>query len=203
MYNEFGEKMKTIKENINYQKIINKSKFIAEIKKINSKKEMDIFLEEVKNKWKDATHYTYAYRILPNDIKAFDDGEPSKTAGFPILNVLEKKELNNIACIVVRYFGGIKLGAGGLVRAYTNTTVEALQNCEIIDLIPALEIQFSLSYENWNIIQRLEELKNIISIQYDDNVTVTIKIEKENWNTVLDKIKLHIIKYTVINDTYM
>ena len=195
--------MKTIKENINYQKIINKSKFIAEIKKINSKKEMDIFLEEVKNKWKDATHYTYAYRILPNDIKAFDDGEPSKTAGFPILNVLEKKELNNIACIVVRYFGGIKLGAGGLVRAYTNTTVEALQNCEIIDLIPALEIQFSLSYENWNIIQRLEELKNIISIQYDDNVTVTIKIEKENWNTVLDKIKLHIIKYTVINDTYM
>lgn len=195
--------MKTIKENISYQKIINKSKFIAEIKKINSKKEMDIFLEEVKNKWKDATHYTYAYRILPNDIKAFDDGEPSKTAGFPILNVLEKKELNNIACIVVRYFGGIKLGAGGLVRAYTNTTVEALQNCEIIDLIPALEIQFSLSYENWNIIQRLEELKNIISIQYDDNVTVTIKIEKENWNTVLDKIKLHIIKYTVINDTYM
>jgi len=195
--------MKTIKENISYQKIINKSKFIAEIKKINSKKEMDIFLEEVKNKWKDATHYTYAYRILPNDIKAFDDGEPSKTAGFPILNVLEKKELNNIACIVVRYFGGIKLGAGGLVRAYTNTTVEALQNCEIIDLIPALEIELSLSYENWNTIQKLEELKNVISIQYNENVIVTIKIEKEKWNTVLDKIKLHIIKYTVINDTYM
>jgi len=195
--------MKTIKKNITYQKIINKSKFIAEIKKINSKKEMDIFLEEVKNKWKDATHYTYAYRILPNDIKAFDDGEPSKTAGFPILNVLEKKELNNIACIVVRYFGGIKLGAGGLVRAYTNTTVEALQNCEIIDLIPALEIELSLSYENWNTIQKLEELKNVISIQYNENVIVTIKIEKEKWNTVLDKIKLHIIKYTVINDTYM
>lgn len=199
LYNELGDIMNTVKEDITYQKTIEKSKFIAEIRNINAKKEMDIFLEEMKKKWPNATHYVYAYRILPNDIKASDDGEPSKTAGFPILNVLEKKELNNIGCIVIRYFGGIKLGTGGLVRAYTNTVVEALED-KIISLIPSIEISFLISYENWNNIQKLPELQNIIQIEYKENIFVKVKVEKEKWNSLQNKINTYITNLKIEND---
>ena len=105
--------------------IINKSKFIALIYYIDNINEINNLLDKVKKEYKDATHYCYAY-ILDNSEKANDDGEPTGTAGLPILNVLKKENLNHVLCIVVRYFGGIKLGAGGLIRAYSNATKEVI-----------------------------------------------------------------------------
>ena len=114
--------IKIMKTEVCYE--ISKSKFYAYLIETNS---VDFFknkLEQLKIEHKKATHYCYAYVIDDNGSKekAYDDGEPKGTAGMPILNVIKRKNLRNIAIIVVRYFGGIKLGAGGLVRAYSKAT---------------------------------------------------------------------------------
>ncbi len=109
--------------------IINKSKFIAYKFTLNSLEEVKSILTNLKNEHKKATHICYAY-IYNRDIvseKCSDDGEPGGTAGYPILNVLKKKNLENIMVAVVRYFGGVKLGAGGLVRAYTKACSEVIK----------------------------------------------------------------------------
>lgn len=100
---------------------IKKSKFIAQIFKINEINGVKKIISKIKEKNKKATHVCFAFRICENGTheKAFDDGEPSGTAGKPILNVIQKRNLENVLIVVVRYFGGIKLGAGGLVRAYS------------------------------------------------------------------------------------
>ena len=102
---------------------INKSKFYAYLYEINRVEEFKNLLEKLKKEHKKATHICYAYIVDDEGAKekAYDDGEPKGTAGLPMLNVLKKKNLRNIAVFVVRYFGGVKLGAGGLVRAYTKS----------------------------------------------------------------------------------
>ena len=112
--------------------IIKNSRFICVFMKINS---IDIsnILDKIKEEYPKATHYCYAY--VYNDIQRFsDDGEPGGTAGMPILNVLENNNLNYVLCIVIRYFGGIKLGAGGLVRAYTKAVTNALDKTKLTDI---------------------------------------------------------------------
>lgn len=109
---------------------IKKSKFYGYAFKVKSLEEVEAHLEELWKEHKKARHICYAYKFFDNElkVKAFDDGEPSGTAGKPILNIIEKKELNNIVIFVVRYFGGIKLGAGGLLRAYSKCAIEAVEN---------------------------------------------------------------------------
>ena len=100
-----------------------KSKFYGYMLECTSEQEIKEVLEKLKKEHKKATHICYAYRLkTPFAEKAVDDGEPSGTAGRPILNVLQKRDLQNVCVFIVRYFGGIKLGAGGLVRAYTKAT---------------------------------------------------------------------------------
>ena len=123
--------MKTI-EDSNYTIVINKSKFICELLYINNQDEIDSKLKDIKHKYKGATHYCYAY-IYDNNKRFNDDGEPGGTAGMPILNVLENNNLNHVLCVVIRYFGGIKLGAGGLVRAYTKSASEVIKLVNLIE----------------------------------------------------------------------
>ena len=105
--------------------VINKSRFITCLFKVNSENEVSDYLNQIKNEYKNATHYCYAYII--DDIKRYnDDNEP--TAGIPILNTLESNNLNYVLCIIVRYFGGIKLGVGGLARAYGNSCLTAIKD---------------------------------------------------------------------------
>ena len=113
--------MKTILNNYVSELEINKSRFITLLYKVDNIDLIKEKLDLVKDLYKDATHYCYAY-IIDNNKKSSDDGEPGGTAGVPIMEVLLKNDLNYVLCVVVRYFGGIKLGAGGLVRAYTKTT---------------------------------------------------------------------------------
>ena len=135
--------MKSVIEN-EYNTEIKNSKFISLIFQINQKEEINKYLNQTKEKYPNATHYCYAY-ILEQEKYASDDGEPSGTAGIPILLVLEKQKLNHVLCIVVRYFGKIKLGAGGLVRAYTKSATEVLKNHTIF-LKKGYLIQITFSY---------------------------------------------------------
>ncbi|MBR1376987.1 MAG: YigZ family protein [Bacilli bacterium] len=174
--------MKTIAKNINDTKEINKSKFINYLVKVDTiddiKKELDIF----KNKYKDATHICYAY-ILDGIEKASDDGEPSGTAGKPILDILKKNDLNHILAIVVRYFGGIKLGAGGLIRAYANSINDLVKASELKELVDGYKVKFSVPYDKINNIENMNI--NIIYKEFDLNVIYEAIIKEED----IDNIK--------------
>lgn len=138
--------MYTINNEYIYELEIKKSRFISVLKKVKDITEIDKILSDLKEEYKDATHYCYAY-IINDKKKSSDDNEPGGTAGLPILQALEKNNLNYVLCVVIRYFGGIKLGAGGLIRAYSKATSEAIRNSEKIELIKGLEIKFTTNYE--------------------------------------------------------
>ena len=108
---------------------IKKSRFITYLYKLNDENEIDEIINNIKKEHKKARHVVYVYKIN-NTGKINDDGEPKGTAGMPIFNVIEKNNLNNILIIVVRYFGGIKLGAGGLFRAYSNSASERIKKLD-------------------------------------------------------------------------
>ncbi|MBE6159967.1 MAG: YigZ family protein [Lactobacillales bacterium] len=177
-YNEIGDFMYTIKENIENTIIINKSKFITYIIKINNEEEALNNLKLLKEKYKDATHHCYSY--ITGNIKRFnDDGEPGGTAGMPILNVLENNDLTNILCVVIRYFGGIKLGAGGLVRAYTKSVTEALLNTEIIEIKKGYKITIEFDYEQVKYIDNLLKNNTILNKEFNDKIIYTFLIEEK------------------------
>lgn len=155
---------------------INKSKFYCELIPINSLDEIDNIINNVKKEYKDATHYCYAY-IFDNTKRFSDDGEPGGTAGMPILNVLEQNNLDHVIAIVIRYFGGIKLGAGGLVRAYTNSVCESINNSKIIELIKGKKISIEFTYDNIKQIDYLLKDANVIGKEFNSNVTYIFNIQ--------------------------
>ena len=168
--------MKVIKESIINKLEVNKSIFYTDLIKVYSKDEVINELNNIKNKYKDATHYCYAY-IIDDIKKSSDDGEPGGTAGVPIMETLNNKDLNYILCVVTRYFGGIKLGAGGLVRAYRKATIEAVNNSTLLDLIDGYEIIIKVSYNEQKDLEYL--LKDNFKKEYDNDVTYTIKCNKD------------------------
>lgn len=186
--------MYTVKENISNEIIINKSKFITYIYKINNKEDINNILDGLNKEFKDATHICYAY-ILDNEKRFNDDGEPSHTAGMPILNVLENKELNKVLAVVIRYFGGIKLGAGGLVRAYTNSVSQALDNTNIIPIIKEYKIRIEFSYDNINNINYILKDYKITYKEFDSNVIYEFIYNENNYPEKLDS---YLIKKEVL-----
>lgn len=141
--------MQTIKYDKVIELEINKSKFIGYSFYVTNLQEVNNKLDFVKNLHPKATHVCYAYKTLEHT-KCFDDGEPASTAGAPILNCITKQNLFNVLVIVVRYFGGIKLGAGGLVRAYGKTASLVLLESEVANLQLFDVYNFKISYENYN-----------------------------------------------------
>ena len=184
--------MNSIKYNTNNEIIIKNSRFICHLYKIKDLEDISNYLTNIKSTYKDATHYCYAY-ILNNLKKSSDDGEPSGTAGFPILKVLENNNLNNILAIVIRYFGGIKLGAGGLVRAYTKSVTNTLSEDNIISLIQGYNITIEFNY---NQIKEIDYLLKDITINnkvFNNTITYNIDIPI----TFLETIKLNNINYQI------
>lgn len=127
---------------------IKKSLFIAQIAPVNSEKEAQDFILSVKKDMRDATHNCSAYRIGIKQIaeRSSDDGEPQGTAGHPMLHVLQTNNLTNVVATVTRYFGGIKLGAGGLTRAYSSSLANALNDSKIIRFTPHQKIILTVNY---------------------------------------------------------
>lgn len=125
---------------------VNKSKFIGTIFKVNNILDFNNMMNFIKDKYPKATHYVYAYRFI-NEFKSSDDGEPGGTSGMPIFNVIDKENLFNTAIIVVRYFGGIKLGAGGLVRAYSKCASNLIDDSRKSLLLEGYECNISFKYD--------------------------------------------------------
>ena len=133
--------MRTIQFNCDNDIVIKNSRFICYLIKI-SNKDITPYIDKIKNMHPKATHYCYGY--IYNDIElCSDDGEPGGTAGMPILNVLKKENLNYVLAVVVRYFGGIKLGAGGLVRAYTKAVSETIKLAQYSFLVKGFKIRIN------------------------------------------------------------
>ena len=182
----------TIGKTGQHELIIKKSKFICSLARTETVEEAQEFIEQVSKKYHDATHNTYAYTLGLNDnqVKASDNGEPSGTAGIPELKALQLMKLKNVTAVVTRYFGGIKLGAGGLIRAYSNSVTEAAQNIGVVKCIMQQLIQFSIPYNRIDEINHyLEENRiSIASQKYTTNVTIQIYLDLDQIQKVEDSL---------------
>lgn len=170
------------------KQIIERSEFIAILSRCFSIEQAKSLVEQAMIDYPNATHYCYAYLLQNNQYsKSNDNGEPSGTAGAPILQVLLKNKLDNVICIVIRYFGGIKLGAGGLIRAYSGAAANAVNKAVLTEFIPWHVFQFSCNYDKIGIINNLvDDQFKIIDTQYSDQVTFTIHTTKEDNQQTLD-----------------
>ena len=182
--------IKSIKQEVSDIYIVEKSKFIAFILPIVDEVMATSRLNEIKKQYQDATHVCYAFILNDNGVlkyKCSDDGEPASTAGQPILNILKMNNLENVLAIVVRYFGGIKLGAGGLIRAYSNATNLALKKCEesIIKDCPNYKLTFP-----YNLINQIDNyLKNLDVIIKDKKYEIEVEYILIFKNDDIDKLK--------------
>ena len=173
---------KTIKEDGMVQEEIKKSRFICHVKRVYSEEEARAFIAAIKKEHYKATHNCSAFIIgEKSDIKrTSDDGEPSGTAGVPMLGVLEKHNLTNLCVVVTRYFGGIKLGAGGLIRAYAGSVALAIKEIGLVEIKEQAGLRLKLSYSqyqdftNFLKVQNLEETDTI----FTELVDTTIYIDK-------------------------
>ena len=174
----------TIKKDEMAEIVEKKSKFIANIVKIETQKEAEEKIKEIKKKYYDAKHNCIAYRVYELEKlieKSSDDGEPSGTAGGPILNILRNQDLGNILVVVTRYFGGILLGTGGLVRAYSEATLEALKKAEKVKRVLGTEIEVNLAYSQFDNLKYycLKNNINISNINYLENISCILTMEEE------------------------
>lgn len=177
------ENFLTIKETGYHELIIKKSKFIASMTRTETVSQAEDFIKKITKKYHDATHNTFAYTIGLNDehVKASDNGEPSGTAGIPELKALQLMKLKNVTVVVTRYFGGIKLGAGGLIRAYSNSVTQATQQIGVVRKVLQQEIHFSVPYHRFDEINHFLKEKEIYiaNIKYGVDVNFSIFIDKD------------------------
>lgn len=173
---------------------INKSTFITSLKPVQNVNEAKAFFEEVKKEFSNATHNITVYTIGKTAEAGHysDDGEPSGTAGLPVLEVFRKNDITNFACVVTRYFGGIKLGAGGLVRAYSTSASLALKENIIVPIIEFTIVQLSFDYSFLDIIENKLKQYEIINRNFSNNVTIDIKIP----NNLLQEVITLLINLT-------
>ena len=175
-----------------YEETIKYSKFISLIFKVYSKDEVNYYLEKIKKDYPGATHYCYGY-VIDNDIRSSDNGEPSGTAGIPILNQITSNELNYVLIVVVRYFGGVKLGAGPLTRAYAKLAREVIDKENIITLVKGYDIDISFNYNDIKNIDYILDNSKIINKQFNDTVIYNVYVNKDilsklsNYNVEINK----------------
>ena len=164
------------------RKTIEKSQFITTARHISSEEEAQNFIAEMRKKYADATHNCYAYVAdrLGNCLRFSDDGEPSGTAGMPILDVIRNKKLYETAVVVTRYFGGIKLGAGGLVRAYSGCASENLDATQKFLYEMCSKSEYTVAYQSVDLFFRFfsEKSADIIESRYENDVTFVVAVKK-------------------------
>ena len=163
--------------------MIERSRFITTSAHVEGEEQARAFIAKISERYKDATHNCYAYIAdsTGNAPRFSDNGEPSGTAGMPILDVIKNKKLFCTAVVVTRYFGGIKLGAGGLVRAYSGGTAENLDMAEKVNYLPCEEYTFTVGYENVDSCNRYFSLSDceVKNTEYLSDVTFTVAVKKE------------------------
>lgn len=176
------EEFITIEENVQAEITEKKSKFIANLFYIENVEEAENIIKQTKKKYFDAKHNCIAYRVIEKGQiieKSSDDGEPSGTAGQPMLAILQKNNLANVLIIVTRYFGGILLGTGGLVRAYSGSLLKAIEEAKKVTKCLGQELQVKLEYnefENFKYYCKKNKI-NIIKVEYQEYIECTISLE--------------------------
>lgn len=173
--------MITIKNSVKNEIIIKNSKFICHLIKIENINDVDKELKNLRKEYKDATHICWAYKF-DNKQKYSDDGEPGGTAGAPIMDVIIKNNITNILAVVIRYFGGIKLGSGGLIRAYSKSVREALNKTEKEEIIFYNIYELKSNYDDLKLLNNLTKNLEIIKKDFSNDITYEIKLEKSKDN---------------------
>jgi uncharacterized YigZ family protein len=166
--------------------ILSRSRFICRAKPVATEEEAVSFIAAIRKEHWDASHNVWAYVIGGSREKFSDDGEPQGTAGFPVLEVIRKEEIRDAAVVVTRYFGGVKLGAGGLVRAYSRGAKLALESGKIIRRIPLISCDVICDYSNAGKIKKEAEDKRYIvnNAAYLDHVVITLLIPRDELDTL-------------------
>lgn len=176
------EKYLSVAEDTQTEKIIEKSRFITTSRHVESEEEAKEFIAEISKKYSDATHNCYAYICdkIGNFLRFSDDGEPQGTAGMPILEVIKSKSLKEVAVVVTRYFGGIKLGAGGLVRAYSGSVAENLDAAQKVLYGLCSEIKITVDYPLVDMAMRFftEEKADLVDTEYLNEVIFTVAVKR-------------------------
>lgn len=182
----------TIKENVTDKFVEKKSTFITHLIRVTTEEEAREFINQTKKKHYDATHVCSAYVIGDNNeiTRANDDGEPSGTAGAPMLDVLVKNNLKNVCTMVIRYYGGTKLGTGGLVRAYSGGVINAIKNATLVERKDAFEMHVEIDYSlNGKIEYEIAKTNFLVhNIEYSDKITYILYIMKEDEQQFLNWI---------------
>ena len=195
--------MKKIHDIIESEIVIDKSRFITTLYPVDNVDTINDLLTKIRKKYYDATHNCYAYIIDNGNIqKCSDDGEPSKTAGYPMLDVLKKNDMTNVLAVTTRYFGGIKLGAGGLVRAYSSSVSTALKDVTFFES-KLLEIyQVDISYPDYS--KNIDFWNNMMikESSFSDSVSLKIAFYENDIIPSLDKIKNLTLGKALINFLY-
>ncbi len=170
------------------------SRFIATAKPVGTEGEAKSFLQRVSDEFRDATHNSYAYRLKEGVFRFSDAGEPSGTAGKPILSAIDSQGLTDLALIVTRYFGGTKLGVGGLIRAYHQATLSCLQRAKVITAYITETLTLEFPYDQTNTAKRLLSQFGAESIEeeYSDRVRMTVTVRR----SFLDKFQRAITEAT-------
>ncbi len=186
--------MHCVKTKVTIEDTIKKSRFIGILTPCLSEQEVLNHLNHFHQQHPNASHIVFAYRIKSTRgivMKFHDAGEPSGTAGKPVYQHLEGKNLVNVLCVVIRYFGGIKLGAGGLTRAYGNTAKKVIEASQITEYIEYAEVQLELEYKQMQLLKyQLEKLDGMILKQdFSENINLIIKIPKKNLDILTEKFK--------------
>ncbi len=196
--------MKSIRKITTYKWVIKKSEFICTLIPCNDKEEIDKIIHQYQEKYHDATHNCIAY-IVGNQKRANDNGEPSGTAGLPMLDVLEKNNLTNIIAIVTRYFGGIKLGAGGLTRAYRQSVADALKEADIVEKfsVPLYKITIDYSYtKKFEHLLKVHKIK-CINVEYLEQVSYNCYLEDESFLSIIQDLTNNTYKKIYIRNDYI
>ena len=182
---------KTLMKRASDSFIVNKSRFIGHGAPVESEEEALGFLAEMRREYQDASHNCYAYILRENNAaRHSDDGEPGGTAGVPIYEVLRKEGLTDVCCVVTRYFGGVLLGAGGLVRAYTKGAKDAVDAAQIKCMAEAVKLAVTVDYGLYG---RLAQVfadfdARVEDERFADNVRIVLHIRAENSQKLTDKL---------------
>lgn len=182
----------TIRQECVAEQVIEKSKFITYIKPVETREEADEYIKMIKKKHKDATHNVPAM-VIGDKFQiqwASDDGEPSGTSGAPILQMLVKENITNVVVVVTRYFGGIKLGTGGLVRAYTSSAKLGLEKAGVCHVKNMASLTFKLDYTFLQNVQKSIQERGceIENLKYEEKITIQFLTEPENVANIIEHV---------------
>jgi uncharacterized YigZ family protein len=197
----------TITKQVTNKLVIEKSRFICELIPITDEQQAQEYLEQIRIEHPKASHHCYGYVIQTPEQKIekqSDDGEPAKTAGLPILEILRHENLVNVLAVVTRYFGGTLLGMGGLVRAYTNSVKEALNLAELKEVTLMQGYRLDLPYSLYSQVayQIKQKAIYVVDTQFAEGVTITLYTELSTFISDLEKINPNLIKISELNKIY-